>query len=71
MARINLVGKWLINVSDESVKSEIKVDSKVLIDFYDDLRHILNYFFKYNLMILGGQRRICQVDKSLFRYMPK
>ena len=68
---IKLIWKWLFNTTAKSIKSAIYVDSKVLIDFYDDLRRCCKYYFECNPAKLGGSGVVCQIDESNFRCKPK
>lgn len=68
---MKLLWNWIQNTPQSSIKKEINVDKKVLIDFFDDLRLCCRDYFKYNPICLGGGDKVCQIDESLFRHKPK
>ena len=53
------------------IVSEVRLNRKIIMKIIDQLRKLCANFVAQNLVILGGNSIVVQIDKSLYRHKQK
>lgn len=63
--------KWFEGVPQTIIIRELNISRNVISKIYSSIRQKLAEHFKDNVIKLGGENIICQIDESMFRYRQK